>query len=179
MNREQKAEFVDELSERLKSAPLVALADYRGVTVPEITQLREAFRAQGVGYEVIKNTLTRRAIAGTPMEGMAKYLTGMTGLIISNEDPIATAKALREVTKDLAKTERFVIKGGYFDGEALDGSSIQKVADLPSKEELQSTLLRLLQEGPRQVMGVIQGPARDLLTLLRNHEHAMSEGAAE
>jgi large subunit ribosomal protein L10 len=100
-------------------------------------------------------------------------------VIISNEDPIATAKTLRELTKDLVKAERFIIKGGFFDGSTLDGPSIEKVADLPSKEELQSTLLRLLQEGPRQVLGVIQGPARDLVNLLKNHENALSEGAAE
>ena len=177
MNRAQKAQLVEELSDQLKAAPLVVLADYRGVTVPEITELREKLRAEGVSYKVIKNTLTRRAVEGTPMESIGAHLTGMTGVLVSGDDPIAAAKALRAVTKDLRKTDRFVIKGGFFDGDAIDAAMVDRVADLPSKEELFSTLLRTIQEGPRQILGVLQGPARDLLYLLQNYESKLSEGA--
>lgn len=177
MNRAQKVELVEELSEKLKTTPLVVLADYRGVTVPEITELRRQFREQGISYRVIKNTLTRRAVEGTPMEEIGEHLTGMTGVMMSGEDPIAAAKLLRSATKDLRKAERFVIKGGFFDGDAIDAAMVDKVADLPSKEELLVMLLRTMQEGPRQVLGVIQGPARDLLMILKNYENKLSEGA--
>lgn len=177
MNRAEKAEFVEGLSARLSETPLVILADYRGISVPEVTEFREKIRETGAEYQVIKNTLLARAIAGTDKEGMGEYLAGMTGVVLSGEDPIATAKSLRELTKTLQKEEKFVIKGGWFDGIALDAKSVEKVADLPSREELLSLLLRTIQEGPRQVLGVLQGPARDLLYLLKNYETKLEESA--
>lgn len=177
MDRTQKVDFVDTLTERMARTPLVILADYRGIPVPRITEFRARIRETGAEYQVIKNTLLRRAIAGTPKENMGRYLSGMTGVVLSGEDPIATAKSLRELTKDLQKEEKFVIKGGWFDGDALDAVTIQTVADLPSREELLGLLLRTIQEGPRQVLGVLQAPARDLLYLLKNYETKL-EGAA-
>jgi len=179
MNREQKAEMVQTLSARLEAVPLIALADYRGVTVAEINAFRRSLAEQGMGYKVIKNTLAKRAIAGTPMEGLSEHLTGMTGWVLSNEDPVASAKALRSLTKDLKKQKKFVIKGGYFDGDTIDGAAVDKVADLPSKSELLVMLLRTMQEGPRQVLGVMQAPARDLLYLLKNYESKLEEAEAE
>jgi large subunit ribosomal protein L10 len=175
MNQTQKREYVEQLSERLKGAPLVMLADFRGVTVAEIDVLRGQLAAKGVGYEVVKNSLGTRAIAGTDMEGISQWLTGMTGWVIAGDDPIAAAKAVRESTKAFKKEGKFTIKGGFFDGEALGTEAITKVADLPSREELLSTLLRTIQEGPRQLLGVIRAPARDLLYLLKNYESKLSE----
>jgi large subunit ribosomal protein L10 len=179
MNYADKQAYVEDLSARLKDTPLVMLADYRGVTVAEIDALRRTFEAQGIQYEVVKNTLGRRAIEGTDMEGMGQWLTDMTGWVISGEDPIATAKAVRDAIKDLNKAEKFQIKGGFFDGEALGADAIKKVADLPSKEELLVTLLRTIQEGPRQILGVLQAPARDLLYLLKNYETKLADSAGE
>jgi large subunit ribosomal protein L10 len=179
MNRAQKAELVNELSERLKDAPFVAVADYRGVTVEQIDNFRRELEEKGVEYRVIKNTLAKRAIAGTEMEHLGDHLAGMTGWIISGEDPIAAAKVLRDATKDLRKDEKFVVKAGYFDGQALDAAAVDKVADLPSKEELLSLLLRTIQEGPRRVMGVIRGPIRDMLYLLKNYEDKLTPDAGE
>lgn len=175
MNRTQKAELVETLSARLAETPFVMLADYRGLTVTKVTDLRRELKARGAEYQVIKNTILRRAIAGTDKESMGEYLAGMTGVVLSSEDPIATAKAVRELTKDLQKEEKFVIKGGWFDGESLDADAAVKVADLPSREELLSMLLRTIQEGPRQVLGVLQAPARDLLYLLKNYEAKLDE----
>jgi large subunit ribosomal protein L10 len=175
MNRAQKEALVANISERLGAAPLIMLADYRGVTVAEIDGIRRELEKHGVEYQVIKNSLASRAIAGTEKEGLSEMMTGMTGFVISGEDPIATAKIVRETIKPFKKLERFTIKGGFFDGEVLDGENIQKVADLPGREELLTTLLRTIQEGPRQVLGVIQGPARDLVNLIKNFEHKLSE----
>ena len=177
MNRTEKAELVENLSARLATTPLLMFADYRGITVTRVTALRQQLRAQGAEYQVIKNTLLRRAVAGTDKEGIGDYLSGMTGVVLSSDDPIATAKAVRDLTKDLQKEEKFVIKGGWFDGDALDASAVQKVADLPSREELLSMLLRTIQEGPRQMLGVLQAPARDLLYLLKNYERKLEESA--
>lgn len=175
MNATAKTSLVQVFSDRLTSAPFVALADYRGVTVAEISEFRNALRANGMQYLVIKNTLARRAIKDTPLEGLAEHLSGMTGWVISGEDPILAAKTLRDATKDMEKAEKFVIKGGFFDGDMLDAGEVAKVADLPSKEELYSMLLGLLQKGPRNVMGVISAPGRDLVNLLKNYEAKLAE----
>jgi large subunit ribosomal protein L10 len=113
------------------------------------------------------------------MEPLGDHLAGMTGWVISGEDPIAAAKVLRDATKDLRKDEKFVVKAGYFDGQTLDAAAVDKVADLPSKEELLSLLLRTMQEGPRRVMGVIRGPIRDMLYLLKNYEDKLTPDAGE
>ena len=175
MDREQKHALVEELTKTLGTAPLLAVADYRGVTVAEINLLRRNLEKAGIQYKVIKNSLAGLAVAGTDREGLTQHLTGMVGWIISSEDPINTAKVLRDVTKDFKKTERFVIKAGYFDGEVIDASGVEKVADLPGREELLGTLLATLQQGPRNVLGVVQGPARDLMYLLKNYEQKLEE----
>jgi large subunit ribosomal protein L10 len=178
MNRTQKAEMVAQLTERLGAAPLIMVADYRGITVAEIDSIRRSLESAGIEYKVIKNTLAKRAIAGTDKEGLGELLQNMTGMIISGEDPIGAAKAVREAVKPFAKSEKFVIKGGFFEGDVLSGEAIQKVADLPGREELLVMLLRTMQEGPRQVMGVVQGPGRDLLYLLKNYESKLADGDA-
>ena len=175
MNRTDKEAYVQELSARLQRTPFVAFADYRGVTVAEINAVRRRFEAAGMSYVVVKNALAEKAIAGTSMEAVSPMLTGMTGWVFSGEDPVAAAKLLRESLKDFAKTDKFKIKGGYFDGEAWKGEEILKVADLPSREELLASLLATMQEAPRQVLGVIQGPARDLLYLLSNYATKLEE----
>ncbi len=181
MNRSQKAEYVDTLSQRIQAAPLIMLADYRGVNVADISRFRDHLRERGVQYEVIKNTLALRAIAGTSHEGLSEHLTGMVGWVFSGEDPIDAAKAVKEVSKTLEFTKRelFVVKGGYFEGEAIGADEIIAVASLPGRDELLSKLLATLIEGPRQVMGVIQGPARDLLYVLKNYEQKLSDEAGE
>ena len=143
--------------------------------VAEITEFRDQLRAKGIRYEVVKNSLARRAIEGTPLEGLGVHLAGMTGWVLSGDDPILAAKTLREATKDLKKNEKFILKGGFFDGELLDGAAIAKVADLPSKEQLYQMLLGLVLKGPQNVLGVVQAPGRDLVNLLKNYEAKLAE----
>jgi large subunit ribosomal protein L10 len=171
--RAQKAERIEALREELISAPLIALVDYKSITVEQVNSVRRTFESKGLTYRVEKNTLINRAVQDTEMEGLGKYLSGMTGVVISGEDAIASAKAIRSVVSEF-KGSTFVLKGGFFDGDILDAKQIEKVADLPSKEELLSTLLRTIQEGPRQVLGVIQGPARDLVNFFKNYENIFS-----
>ena len=175
MSRTEKASIVDGLSSRLESAPFVALADYRGISVAEVTELRAKFKDAGLHYEVIKNKLAKRAIEGTELESLAELLSGMTTWIISGEDPIAAAKLLKAETKELIKDEKFTIKGGFFDGELLDSKGVTDVAELPSKDELFAMLLGLLQKGPQQMLGVVQAPGRDLVNLLKNFESKLAE----
>lgn len=189
MNKAQKESIVTELRSQLDGASLVAFVDYRGITVEQVDEVRRTLETKGIHYRVVKNTLIRRAVSGTEKEciapsndegkadqskdpGLAK---GMSALLISGEDGVEAAKTLNEIRKGFKGKIGFEVKGGYFDGEALDAKGIEKVADYMSKEDLFSLLLRTVQEAPRQVLGVIQAPARDLVYLLRNLENKLSE----
>ena len=175
MNREQKKQIAEALRSDIEAAALVALVDYRGVTVEEINAVRRKFESLGVKYVVAKNSIVKKIIEGTEREDLSAQLNGMTGLIISGEDAVSAAKSITEVTKEF-KDKKFILKGGYFDGDVIDAKGVAFVSTLPSKEELLTMLLRTVQEGPRQVLGVIQGPARDLVTILRNYEHKLESG---
>ena len=170
----QKLAYVQQLREDIEAAPFLAIVNYEGISVEQINSVRRTFETAGLRYFVAKNKLISKAIAGTDKEDLNQYLVGMNGFLLSGEDAISAAKTLREVSKEF-KGEIFVLKGGYFDGLVMDAKATDKVADLPSKEELLSTLLRTLQEGPRQVLGVLQAPARDLVNLLRNYEQSLSD----
>lgn len=172
MNRTEKAEIVEGIKSRFSDAPLVVLTDFKGSTVQQMDVLRRTFESKGVGYLVVKNTLARRALEGTPQEGLSKFLKGNTGVIFSGEDPSDAAKLLREQIKS---NDNIKVKAGFFEGDVLDDRGVDAVADLPSREELLVSLLRTIQEGPRQILGVLQAPARDLLYLLQNYAKKLEE----
>lgn len=170
---ESKAELVERLNSALSEAPFVVLTSYRGATSNATNDIRRNLEGHGLRMEVVKNSLAKRALQGTGMEDLADQFSGMTGLIISGEDGIAAAKAIKEAIGD--KKSPIQIKAGFFEGQVLDTAGAIAVASLPSREELLSLLLRTLQEAPRQVMGVIRAPARDLLYLLKNYEDKLAE----
>ncbi len=173
MNRAQKEAFVEELSTRLSEVPLVVITDYRGATVAETNALRRTFESNGMSMQIVKNTLAKRAIDGTPMEGLTPHFQDMIALIFSNEDPVASAKVIRdEITRN--KKSQVSIKAGYFDGTVTDAAGVNRIAEMPSKEELFVMLLRTMQEPARRVMNVMQAPARDLLYLLTNYESKLA-----
>jgi large subunit ribosomal protein L10 len=166
MNRDQKTQFVEHVQNRFAEAPLVILTDFKGSSVAELEQMRRACDEAGAEFQVVKNTLCKRAVAGTDMEALSSHFQGNIAVVFSGEDPIATAKAFKDQRKTNQKLET---RAGFFEGDLLDEKGVDLVATLPSKEELFVTLLRTIQEGPRQVLGVLQGPSRDLLYLLNNY----------
>ena len=172
MNREHKVQIVEDIRERCVEAPFLALTDFKGSTVEQMNSLRRACEAQGVQYRVVKNTLSRRAVVGTDLEGLNEFFTGNIGILISGEDPIAAAKLLKAQVKENPNLE---VRAGFFEGDVLDDKGTLAIAELPSREELLVSLLRTLQEGPRQILGVIRGPARDLLYLLSNYATKLEE----
>jgi large subunit ribosomal protein L10 len=141
MNRDEKAQQIAELKEKLQKSAAIVLADYRGLTVPAVTALREEFRKQQCEYKIYKNTLVKLAIKGTPMEKMGKFLEGPTALIYSWDSPSAAAKIAREFAKG---NEKFKVKGGYLEGNVLDDKATLASADMPGKDELRATLLATL-----------------------------------
>ncbi len=174
MNRAQKAQFVEEIRGQFDAASLVALTDFKGSTVAQMDVLRRACeQVPGVEYRVVKNTLCIRALDGSDMQGLVQHFRGNVGVFFASDDPIAAAKLLRDQLKE---NDKLIVKAGFFEGGILDEVGIKKVADLPSREELLVMVLRTIQEGPRQVMGVIRGPARDLVYLLANYADKLEKG---
>ena len=135
---EQKKQVVQELTEKVKAAQSIVLADYRGLTVEQDTALRNALRAAGVEYKVVKNTLTSFAMKENGLEGLDPFLNGPTAMAISSTDVVAPAKVLAEFAK---KFEKLELKAGIVEGKVVDVNVIQTLAELPSREVLIARVL--------------------------------------
>lgn len=130
---EQKQAKVAELAEKLKNSPAGVVVNYQGITVENDTKMRKALREAGVTYMVVKNSLTGRACEEVGLGDMKQYLSGMTAIAISENDPIAPAKVIKEYSE---KVESFQILAGYLDGAVVDKDTVIALADIPSKEVL-------------------------------------------
>ena len=134
----EKQTVVSALAEKLKSAQAGVLVKYEGITVEDDTKLRAALRAAGVEYTVMKNTLTGRACDIAGFGDMKQYLEGMNAIAISQNDPIAAAKIMKEYAE---KVESFEIKAGFIDGGVIDAKAVEELASIPSKETLIAKML--------------------------------------
>ena len=133
----QKKEEVSNLAAKMKEAKLVLLTDYRGITVDDVTSLRKDLRNANAEYKIIKNNITRRALAEAGIEGLEDKLVGPTAIIMSNEDYLEPAKAIYEFTK---ANDFYKIKGGVIEGKVMTAEEIITLAKLPSRETLLSML---------------------------------------
>ena len=141
LNLEEKKAVVAEVSEQVSKAQAIVLAEYRGIEVGEMTKLRAQARSSGVYLRVLKNTLVRRAVDGTPFSGLANNMVGPLVFGIST-DPVAAAKVLN----DFAKTnDKFVIKAGAMPNQVMDANGVKALASMPSREELLAKLLGTMQ----------------------------------
>ncbi|NMB25560.1 MAG: 50S ribosomal protein L10 [Firmicutes bacterium] len=159
MARPEKVAVVEELKEKLSKAESVIVTDYRGLDVGEITELRRQLYAAGVEYKVAKNTLTTIAAQEIDLPELAEYLVGPTAMAFGYDEPVAAAKIINEfarIHKDLE------IKGGVLQGTVIDVQQIQALADLPSREELLSMLLRAMQGPISGLANALQGTIRNL-----------------
>lgn len=141
LNLESKKEVVAEVSARLAKAQTILLAEYRGLPVEKITQLRARARASGVYLRVLKNTLARRAVQGTPFEKLADQMVGPLAYGIS-DDPVAAAKVLHAYAKE---NDKLVIKGGAMPNVMMSAKEVASLAMLPSREELLAKLMGTMQ----------------------------------
>ena len=141
LNLDDKKAVVAEVSAELAQAQAVIVAEYRGLEVGKITQLRAQARQQGVYLRVLKNTLVRRAVEGTAFEGLASTMVGPLIYGIS-VDPVAPAKVLSEFAKT---NDKLVIKGGAMPNYVMDADGVKALASMPSREELLATLLGTMQ----------------------------------
>ena len=133
----QKKEEVKKLAEEMKDAKLILLTDYRGINVTDDTTLRKNLRNTGAKYNIIKNNITRRALAECGLEGLEDKLEGPTAVVISKEDYLAPSKVIYEFSKD---NEYYTIKGGIIEGKLMTIDEIITIAKLPSRETLLSML---------------------------------------
>ncbi len=132
-----KKEEVSKLAEKMKESKLILLTDYRGINVDEVTSLRNELRNANAEYKVIKNNITRRALAECGLEGLDEQLEGPTAVIMTSEDYLEPAKAIYNFTKD---HDFYKIKGGVIEGKVMAAEEIITLAKLPSREQLLSML---------------------------------------
>ena len=150
LNLNDKKAVVAEVSAQVANAQTIAVAEYRGIEVGDLTVLRRKARESGVYLRVLKNTLVRRAVTGTEFAGLADHMVGPLIYSIS-ADPVAAAKVLN----DFAKTnDKLVLKAGSYAGKVLDKAGVQALASIPSREELLSKLLYVMQA---PVAGFVRG----------------------
>lgn len=135
---EQKQQVVSDLSEMIRNSVSGVIVNYQGITVDDDTKMRKALREAGVKYMVVKNTLTGRACDACGYSEIKQHLTGMTAIAISENDPVAPAKILKEYAD---KIDSFKLLAGYVDGEVIDEAKVVALAQTPTKEVLISKLL--------------------------------------
>jgi len=160
---QQKKEAVRELKEKITAAKALVLADYRGLTVEQDTELRRALRKAGVEYRVVKNTLTRFAAKESGLEGLEPFLEGPTAIALSDTDPVAPAKVLSEYAK---KYEKLELKVGVVEGKIVDVNGIKALADLPPKEVLIAKVLGGFNAPIAGLVNVLNGNIRGLVVAL-------------
>ena len=161
--RPEKVAVVEEIKDRLSKAQGIILADYRGLTVAQATELRRKLREAGVEFKVLKNTLTAIAAKEVGYEGLISLLVGPTAIAFGYDDPVAPAKVLSEFAKPNPALE---LKGGLLEGKVLDVAGVKALADLPSREELLSQVLRGMQAPISGLVNVLQGTIRNLVYAL-------------
>ena len=170
MDRNQKEAVITRLKGEFEGVQSIILAEYRGIDVPTVTAMRDEFRKAGCHYQVLKNTLVRIAIKGSKAEPMSKLLTGPTAVIWSTENPAAPAKVAAKIAKE---QEKFVIKGGYFDGTVLDTAGVQSLATMPGKDELRATMLMTFLAAPTDFVRMLAAGPTNFLYLLQAREHSL------
>ncbi|MGG1555989.1 MULTISPECIES: 50S ribosomal protein L10 [Paenibacillus] len=138
----EKQAAVAEVTEKFKASACTVVADYRGLNVAQVTQLRKSLREAGIEFTVLKNSLARRATANAELTELDEFLTGPTAIAFSNNDIVAPAKILTEFAK---KNDKLSVKAGVVEGRVVGYDQIKALADLPSREGLLSMLLSVLQ----------------------------------
>jgi large subunit ribosomal protein L10 len=157
--RAEKQQDLDSLKNDLAKISSVILTTFQGITVENDTKLRRAVQAAGGQYKVVKNTIAERAGAGTPAEGVLKNLTGTNSIAYTNTDPVALAKALTKIAKDVPA---FQFKAGVVEGRVISIAEIQQLANLPSKEELISKIMFLLNAPAQRIASALNALPRNL-----------------
>jgi len=166
MLKSEKVVQIDDIKARFAKMTSAVFVDFQGMTVEEVTKLRDDLRAKGVDYRVVKNKLVRHALKGAAwLDRLEPALKGMTGVAWSYEEPSAAAKVLKDFVKD---NEKLKIKAGLLEGQVLDGKAVQdQLATMPGKNEARAMLLATLQAPAQRMVMLLNTPAGNLVRVLQ------------
>jgi large subunit ribosomal protein L10 len=168
MNRTEKQQLIDELHKEFQASPHAVLVDFRGLSVPAVTEFRRKMKAAGSRYRVVKNSLALRAAAGTPLEPLGDKLVGTTGIAYTSDDPVALAKVLVDFAKD---HPALALKAGVVSGsQMLDAAGVKNLSTMPGLPEMRARLLGLLQAPASQLVRLLSTPATQLAQVLQAHQ---------
>ena len=163
VTKARKTEQVEKLSKDLKNVSNVVVATYTKMTVPQDYELRKVLRIAGAKYQVVKNTLAEKAAKGTKVEAALTGLAGVTSIAYTSGDPVAMAKALTKYAKDMPE---FTFKVGVVEGRVVTIKEIEALATMPSKEELMSKLLFLINAPAQRLVTVMNAVGRNLAVVV-------------
>jgi large subunit ribosomal protein L10 len=163
--RAQKQKDLEALIEQFKQAKAAMLVGFQKMTVAKDQELRNQLREAGVSYEVVKNTLARIAAQGTEFEAAVEHFKGVTAVALSNEDPVGLSKAISKFSK--ANPDIFTFKVGIVEGKVVELKDVEAIASLPSREELISKILFLINCQAQRLVTVINAVPRNLAVVVK------------
>jgi|SRR6188768_714133 len=172
LKRQEKETFVDALRGDFAKSQHAILVDFRGITVPAVTEFRRKIRLSGGRYKVIKNTLAVRALEGTPLAKLKDKFVETTAIAYCDNDPVALAKVVVDFSKD---HPQIVVRSGLVSGsEMLDANGVKALSTMPGLPELRSKLLGLLQAPASTLVRLLNTPASQMVRVLKAHEEKIS-----
>jgi large subunit ribosomal protein L10 len=173
MNRAEKQELIDSLHREFAGSPHAILVDFRGLSVPAVTEFRRRMRRAGSRYRVVKNRLALRAIRETPLEKLSAQFENTTGVAYTGADPVALAKAMMDFAKE---HPQLVVKAGLVSGsQVLDAEGVKTLSSMPSLSELRGRFLGLLQAPAAKLVRVLVAPATKLARVVKAYEEKRGE----